>query len=103
MKNIIPHYIIVFGIGAFGYGGIEILYRGHTHPTMLFAGGIALLSLFEISKHDIPLSIKAILGGGDIVAAAAEYKEQVYHASTGGGATLEYLEGKILPGIEIIK
>ena len=49
MKNIIPHYIIVFGIGAFGYGGIEILYRGHTHPTMLFAGGIALLSLFEIS------------------------------------------------------
>jgi len=68
MKNIIPHYIIVFGIGAFGHGGIEILYRGHTHPTMLFAGGIALLSLFEISKHNIPLSIKAILGGGIITA-----------------------------------
>ena len=49
-------------------------------------------------------NIKIILGGGDIVAAAtaAGYKEKVYHASTGGGATLEYLEGKGLPGIEAI-
>lgn len=49
--------------------------------------------------------IKVILGGGDIVAAAttAGYKEKVYHASTGGGATLEYLEGKVLPGLEAIK
>lgn len=50
-------------------------------------------------------NIKTILGGGDIVAAAttAGYKEKVYHASTGGGATLEYLEGKKLPGLEAIK
>lgn len=50
-------------------------------------------------------NIKTILGGGDIVAAAssAGYKDKVYHASTGGGATLEYLEGKILPGIQAIK
>ena len=50
-------------------------------------------------------NIKTILGGGDIVAAAtaAGYKDKVYHASTGGGATLEYLEGKKLPGIEAIK
>lgn len=71
------------------------------------------LGVYEFSKYKIGTdkllqyivnnNIKAILGGGDIVAAAAEYKEQVYHASTGGGATLEYLEGKILPGIEIIK
>ncbi len=50
-------------------------------------------------------NIKTILGGGDIVAAAstANLKDKVYHASTGGGATLEYLEGKKLPGIEAIK
>ena len=49
--------------------------------------------------------IKTILGGGDIVAAATnnKQKDKVYHASTGGGATLEYLEGKKLPGIEAIK
>lgn len=45
-----------------------------------------------------------ILGGGDIVAAATSLglKEKVTHASTGGGATLEYLEGKSLPGLECI-
>lgn len=55
---------------------------------------------FAVENH-----IKIILGGGDIVAAAtaAGYKEKVYHASTGGGATLEYLEGKGLPGIEAIR
>ena len=50
-------------------------------------------------------NIKTILGGGDIVAAYknANLKNEVYHASTGGGATLEYLEGKKLPGLEAIK
>ena len=48
--------------------------------------------------------ITTILGGGDIVAAAADlgYKEKVTHASTGGGATLEYMEGKELPGLTCI-
>ena len=59
----------------------------------------------EILKYLVENNIKAILGGGDIVAAAATlgYKDKIYHASTGGGATLEYLEGKKLPGIEVIK
>ena len=58
----------------------------------------------ELLKYIVENKIKTILGGGDIVAAAssAGYKDKVYHASTGGGATLEYLEGKKLPGIEII-
>ena len=48
--------------------------------------------------------IKTILGGGDIVACAtaAGVNDKIYHISTGGGATLEYLEGKKLPGIEAI-
>ena len=59
----------------------------------------------HILKFVVDNNIKIILGGGDIVAAASQsgYKEKVYHASTGGGATLEYLEGKKLPGLEAIK
>ena len=59
----------------------------------------------ELLKYLTDNNIKTVLGGGDIVAAATTsgYKDKVYHASTGGGATLEYLEGKKLPGIEIIK
>ena len=59
----------------------------------------------ELLKYLVETNKKVILGGGDIVAAAtvAGYKDKVYHASTGGGATLEYLEGKKLPGIEAIQ
>ena len=59
----------------------------------------------ELLKYVVENKIKTILGGGDIVAAAtnAGYKDKVFHASTGGGATLEYLEGKTLPGLEVIK
>lgn len=59
----------------------------------------------ELLEYAVSNNIKLILGGGDIVAAASNsgYKEKVYHASTGGGATLEFLEGKKLPGLEAIK
>lgn len=59
----------------------------------------------HILQFIVDNNIKVILGGGDIVAAASTsgYKDKVYHASTGGGATLEYLEGKTLTGLEAIK
>ncbi len=65
-----------------------------------FAGGTRALADSIINVH-----CTSIVGGGDTASALINmgYKEKFTHISTGGGASLELLEGKELPGIKVIE
>ena len=64
------------------------------------------ISIAEIiSKNTLEKSLISVLGGGDTIAAINESKNKLSfsHLSTAGGAFLEYLEGKDLPGLSVLK
>lgn len=79
--------------------------------TIVWNGPVGYFELKEFSNGtkkllEIIANTKAttILGGGDTASAAINmgYKEKLTHISTGGGASLEFLEGKELPGLKVI-
>ncbi|KAA9041379.1 phosphoglycerate kinase [Ginsengibacter hankyongi] len=87
----------------------------HHSKTILWNGP---MGVFEMEKfqHGTKIIAEAVaeattngafslVGGGDSVAAVNEFKlaDKVSYVSTGGGALLEYFEGKILPGIAAIQ
>ena len=59
----------------------------------------------NISKNTLERSLISVLGGGDTLAAINKSSNKLTfsHLSTAGGAFLEYLEGKGLPGISVLK
>ena len=58
-----------------------------------------------VCKAIASLDCMSVIGGGDSASAAINlgFKDEFSHISTGGGASLEYMEGKVLPGIAVIK
>lgn len=76
--------------------------------TIVWNGPLGIFELDEFSKGSrkvaefiAKLSAVKIIGGGDTAAMLAKFglEDKMTHISTGGGAALEYLEGKVLPAI----
>jgi phosphoglycerate kinase len=68
-----------------------------------FANGT--LEVARLMAEATKAGAKTIVGGGDSAAAVAKagFETQISHVSTGGGASLEFLEGKILPGVAALQ
>jgi phosphoglycerate kinase len=90
----------------------EVIQRS---KTILWNGpmGVFEMEKFQIGTKSVALAVAAstakgafsLVGGGDSVAAVNQFNlaDKVSYVSTGGGAMLEYFEGKVLPGIAAIQ
>jgi len=76
---------------------------GYFENKNFMTGTISIAEI--ISKNTVKKSLISILGGGDTLAAINKSKDKLSftHLSTAGGAFLEYLEGKDLPGLTVLK
>ncbi|GHU58951.1 phosphoglycerate kinase [Clostridia bacterium] len=74
-------------------------------PMGVFENPILAKGTIAVAEALAAASATTIIGGGDSAAAIIQngFADKMSHISTGGGASLEYLEGKVLPGIEAIQ
>jgi phosphoglycerate kinase len=80
--------------------------------TIFWNGPMGIFETKEFSKGTFAMAMAVadcpglkVVGGGDSAAAAevSGYASKMSHISTGGGASLEYLQGERLPGLEILR
>ncbi len=78
-----------------------VLWNG---PMGIFEIKATAKGTFAVAKTVAESSATSIIGGGDSVKAInkAGYGDKVTFMSTGGGASLEFLEGKVLPGVDVL-
>ncbi len=74
-------------------------------PMGVFENSAFNKGTFSIAENLANSSCVKIVGGGDSAAAAeaSGYASKMTHISTGGGASLEYLQGDRLPGLEVLR
>ncbi|MCC8069702.1 MAG: phosphoglycerate kinase [Ruminococcus sp.] len=73
-------------------------------PMGVFENPTLAQGTIEVAKALAETDATTIIGGGDSAAAVMQlgFADKMSHISTGGGASLEYLEGKVLPGVAAI-
>ena len=73
-------------------------------PMGVFENPVLAKGTIAVAKALAETDATTIIGGGDSAAAVMQlgFADKMSHISTGGGASLEYLEGKTLPGIAVI-
>ena len=66
MKNV--GFLGKFALGGGAYVGLELLWRGRSHPSMFAAGGVSFLLLGKIRETSLPNWIKPVAGAAAITA-----------------------------------
>ena len=74
-------------------------------PMGVFENPILAKGTIAVAQALADTDATTVIGGGDSAAAVMQlgFADKMSHISTGGGASLEYLEGKVLPGIDVIQ